>query len=185
MLALFDRLTGNDMLVNKKIVILSAIVAVAIATGLYGTTQVNAADDSPLATLVEKIATKFNVNQADVQAVFDEHRKEVEQQHQARAEDRLNSLVADGTLTEAQKKLILEKQKEMQTQKSQNWEAWRSLSESERRGKMQEKRDALKTWATENGIDLQYLMGVFGRGGHRGCSGDGEGMGKGRWSEAR
>jgi len=37
-------------------------------------------------------------------------------------------------------------------------------------------REALEKWASDNGIDLKYLMGLggFGRGGHGGFGGPGE-----------
>lgn len=67
---------------------------------------------------------------------------------------RLQQLVDDGTITADQKKLIEDKQAELKT-----------------------KRDAAKTaldkWASDNGIDTQYLMGGFsGRMHGRGHMGD-------------
>lgn len=129
---------------------------------------------NPMANLVSAIAQKFNLKTADVQRVFDEQRTLQEQRMQAertaREKAMLDQAVKDGKLTQAQEDLIIAKQAEVKTFQ----ESIKSLSESERRAKMQAWRTDLKSWATANNIPEQYLMPVMGGPG----SGRGPGMGQ-------
>jgi hypothetical protein len=88
---------------------------------------------------------------------------------QSQYEERLNQAVTDGKITEDQKKLILEKHNQLQSQ----WD-----SESQQR---QQHREEMQTWAEQNNIDLSYLgfgMSRNGRGGM--MKGEGMGMVRGR-----
>jgi uncharacterized protein YwqG len=132
---------------------------------------------------VAKIAQKFNLSQNDVQAVFDEYRdeekierdakmQETQAQMEQKVKDELTQAVSDGKLTQAQMDLILAKRAELQAEKpamSQQAPGKPSTSKTKeemeaertaRQAEMKSKQDALKQWATDNGISEEYLKFV-------------------------
>ena len=163
----------------KKGVIAAAAVATVGVAGLTATQAVLAATDStdnPESSLVDKLATKFGLNKSDVQAVFDEDHSEREAEHEAKAAERLQALVDDGTITAEQKTAIEAKIAEMKAERESERDSFKDLSADERKAKMEEKKAELDKWAEENGIDLTKLRGILmgGRGGH-GPGGPGHG----------
>ncbi len=161
---------------NKKTIATFAVVTV-LGLGILGSSSAFAQSasnsQSPMSSLVQRVAEKFGLNQTDVQAVFDEAHEEKKAEKQANFETKLSQYVADGKITEDQKQLILQKRTELDAQRETNKESMQNLSGDERRAKMEEERSALEAWATENGIDIQYLMPQGGRG-HGGFRGPGE-----------
>jgi len=126
----------------------TALLTVLIAAGLAKTVSVSAQDETtPFQSLITRIADKFNLKTEDVQSVFEEHRQERRTEMKARFEDRLDALVGEGKLTEAQKKLIMDKKEELFNN-----------SQTER----QAHRDEMQKWAQDNGIDLDLFSGGFG-----------------------
>lgn len=105
--------------------------------------------------LIENLASAFNLNTADVEKVFTDTRTQLE-------EDRLSQAVEDGKISEDQKALILQKRNELQAKEEEINNT--RLTVAERMEKMKELRDELKSWADENDIPLQYVMGRFGHG---------------------
>ena len=149
----------------KKKLLLSAAVVTLAGLSYFGTGYTFAqSTDSQSTTLVQKIATKFGLNQADVQAVFDEQRDEHHQQMQNRFEEKLTQLVKDGKLTEEQKTKIIAKFSEMKEQNDTTREAMRDKTPEERKAARDTKQEELKTWAEANGIDVDILTGAFGPG---------------------
>ena len=154
---------GGDYM--KKKLLLSAAVVTLAGLSYFGTGYTFAqSTDSQSTTLVQKIATKFGLNQTDVQAVFDEHRDEHHQQMQTRFEEKLTQLVKDGKLTEEQKTKIIAKFSEMKEQNDTTREAMRDKTPEERKAARDTKQEELKTWAEANGIDVDVLTGAFGPG---------------------
>lgn len=119
---------------------------------------------NPLNGLVNAIAQKFNLDPAAVQQVVDAQHIQMEtQMHAQRATEqktKLDQAVKDGKITQAQEDLIITKQAEMQT----FMESLKDKTPAEREAAMKTQKDALKTWATQNNIPEQYIMG-FGPGG--------------------
>lgn len=154
---------------NKQSIAVIA-AAVIIGVGTFGVSSVFAQDTTnahPMDSLVQKIASKFNLKQNDVQAVFDEVRTERQKVMQTANEERLSQLVKEGKITEAQKQLLLQKHTEMQGKMG---ERMRNLSPDEKQSQRNAKRAEMETWAKENNIDVQYLMpqGEKGKGfGHQ------------------
>ena len=119
-----------------------------IGAGLYKTAVVSAqTNGSPFQSLIARIAEKFNLKTEDVQSVFDEHKQTWQEEMKARFEERLSALVQAGKLTEAQKKLIMDKKSELM---------------NKRKNLRQQHREELEKWAEENGIDLNLFFGGFG-----------------------
>ena len=96
-------------------------------------------------SLVDKVASKFNLNKQDVQAVFDEERQAHQQEQKANKSADLQSKVDDGTITADQKATIEKKLEEMHASREQS-------------------KTALEDWAKQNNIDVKYVM-MGGRGG--------------------
>jgi len=166
---------------NKKL-LLSALFITMIGAGILTSSQVLAQNtpdgQNPMQSLVQKIADKFGLKKEDVQAVFDQDRSDRQAEMETKKLAELDQLVKDGKITEAQKQLIINKQKERETNRQTEMQTMQGKTDEERKAafeanktKMQTERKALEDWATQNGIDVKYLMGGFG--GHGGPGGPG------------
>jgi len=154
------------MNIKKPLLIAGAITAIGV-TGLVGTAVVSAATDtSNSGTLVDKIAQKFNLNKADVQAVFDQNRTDHEAQRQANVQTKLDQAVKDGKLTADQESKILAKLKELQAQRDADKGTMKDKTPAERKAAMDAKKAELEQWAKDNNIPTQYLhfVGPHGHG---------------------
>lgn len=111
--------------------------------------------------LVSKIASKFNLNQSDVQAVFDEERTAMQAERQKTFEENLSADVTAGKITEAQKQLIIEHQAANQTKME---EIRQMTDDTARKAAMDALREEDQKWASDNSIDMHYL-GLGNKGG--------------------
>lgn len=142
----------------KYTYLLPALVVVLTGAAAIGVNQVSAQEgmnsrmSGEYPPIVQKLVTKFGLQENEVRALFDEERQERGTQMKAKFEERLTQLVSDGKITEAQKQLIISKHQELQAQRG-----------TEQTATHEEKRAELEAWAKDNGIDVQYLM--FGKGG--------------------
>lgn len=118
-----------------------------------------------LSGLVQLIATKFNLDQSQVQAVFDQYREDQKQTVAAnmeqREQDRLTKLVQEGKITEDQKQAIIKELADLRAK--YNFNDLKSLSAAERKAKMKVLRDEINAWAKANGLNPSYLT-RFGMG---------------------
>jgi Skp family chaperone for outer membrane proteins len=168
----------------KNKILITIIAVSVIGIGLFTTTNVMAQDSgngfNRMQSLVAKIADKFGLKIEDVQEVFDQEKKDRQAEMEAKYLERLNTLVSEGKITDAQKQLILNKhnemknkrQTEMQNMQGKTGEERKALMEAKRSEREKERKD-LETWATQSGIDVKYLMGGFGK--HGGMRGPGLG----------
>ena len=149
----------------------SLLVGAAVATvslgglGAVSMASVSAATDANNQTsIVDKLATKFKLNKADVQAVFDEDRTARDADRAAEQKEKLATAVKDGKLTQAQADYITKAQAEITSLRG----TAKPGSESDTaREQLKTKMDALRDWAKTNNVDMQYVMGG-GPGGHMG-----------------
>lgn len=153
---------------NKKYLLLLALPILALTVSgavyaKYGQVPEQQTD------LINVIAKKFNLNTADVQKVFDEKRIEHQAQMEQKFIDFINKAVIDGKLTQDLANKIIAKHAEIKAQR----DSLQGKTPEEIKSIMKSQKDALKQWAQDNNIPLQYLMfgGQNGRG--QGC-----GMGK-------
>lgn len=116
---------------------------------------------NPMTSLVQKISDKFGLNKDEVQAVFDEHHDEMRAEMETRHEEHLNQLVKEGKITEEQKILIQNKMKEIQAQRESEMKSFKDLTPEEMKAKFEQHRSEMESWAKENGINPEYLMGDF------------------------
>lgn len=149
--------------------------ALALSLVIAGGTSVSAATQ-PRAhntdSLVTAIATRFNLNTADVQKVFEENRMKMEtQMHTERTTkeaERLRTAVVEGKLTQAQADLITAKRVELEAERKAQRAAEPTLTNAERKTAMEAHRTELQTWMTANNIPQQFMMMGVGHGGFKG-----------------
>lgn len=166
---------------KSKQLLATAVILVTLGTGVARVSTTFAADEvdghfDGMSNLVTAIAERFNLNQDEVQAVFDEQRDQMEADRQAAREasqaERLAAAVTSGKLTQSQSDAILAKQNEMKDFMA----SLEGKTQDEKREAMKTQMDALKTWADENDIPEQFIR-LGGPGGMRGRGGHGPGFG--------
>jgi hypothetical protein len=147
---------------KSKVIISTLALGAIITAGVVGIRTASADDFSN--PVVERLAERFDLNEDEVQAVFDAVRDEKHAEMQVLFEERLDELVSDGTLTEEQKQAFLDKRDEMRSGKGE----YRDLSHEERMAVKEANRVEMQVWAEENGIDLSVLKQELGKGMGRG-----------------
>lgn len=159
---------------TKSLVVAGVLGTVGIGT-LTGANIASAesgtggSSTDPMSSLVQKIASKFNLNKDEVQKVFDEDRTAHDAEREKQVTERLQKLVDAGTITAAQKTAIENKLKDLKTSREADRETMKDLTNEQRKAKMDEKKTELENWAKEQGLDLIKLKGIFGGpGGHGG-----------------
>lgn len=164
------------MKINRHL-LAAGLVSTIAASSIIGLQAVYAQSDTTNRhdNLIDKIATKFNINREEVEAVFNEQHDEMEQERKTKREEYLQTKVDDGTITAEQKTALLEKLDALH----ENMEAAReqNISREETREKLDALREELKTWADEQGIDLKELR-LMGMGGMHGMHHGEKGMGR-------
>lgn len=151
-----------------------ATLSLALGGGLLGAKAFAETTTGNYPTIIENLASKFGLNKDEVQQVFEDTRTQ-------ERSDRLDNLVSDGTITEDQKQLVLDKEDEIKTKIDEinNQE----LTATEKHDAMDALRDEIQQWEDDNNIPERVLgpMGGMGmRGGGRGMmdrDGDGDGFG--------
>lgn len=148
-----------------------------LGSTLFGAQYVSAQDvASSTPSIVQQIATKFNLNSADVQKVFDDNRQTRQAGMQAKLEANLSQAVTDGKITATQKDAIVKKLQEIKDTKSKDPEAFKNMTQKERQAKKDAKKTELDAWAKEIGLTTEVLQEVLGRKGGMGFHG---GLGRG------
>jgi hypothetical protein len=148
-------------------IILPAL-ALVFGLGIAGAAAVHAANtttgDAPMGNLVSAIASKFNLNQADVQQVFDEQHTQMQAHHQQQFVDRISQAITAGKITQEQADKIIAKQKELQALHELVQTDIANMTMEQQRALMQEHKEQLMQWAKDNNIPTQYLHFLFGHG---------------------
>ena len=166
---------------NKKIIITALTIAV-LGTGVLGVSAVKAVENTNWhQSLIAKLAAKFNVSQSEMQSVFDENRTAQQTEMTQNLTERLSQAVTDGKITESQKQAILDYQAKVQQQRTEDMNAWQSMTPEERKAAMEKRRTEMEQWAKDNNLDLSILRQYVHEFGGRGMM-TGRGMGMmGRW----
>lgn len=159
------------MALKKTLMIAGAVTSIGLAGSTAAANLASAetgATGEPfgMSGLVDKIADKFNLNENEVKAVFDEHRDEMQAKHQARMEKRLDEAVVEGEITEEQKAAILAKRDELKSEREAHRDQPKDMTHEERREAMKQRHEDLEAWAEENNIPEDFFR-FFG-GGHGG-----------------
>lgn len=149
----------------RKNILLSVLGLTLIGGTLIGVTSVSAQDATGKSqSITQKLAQRFNLNEADVKAVFVEEHQARHAQMKTAFEQRLAQAVADRKITEAQKTAILNKFSEMKATKL-NPGQFKNQTPEQRKQATEQKKSELETWATENGLTLETLQSLIGHGG--------------------
>ena len=135
------------MIKKSTIPILAIVTLVLIAT--VGLNKVKAVDNTSSLSIVDKLSEKFNLNESDVQTVFDDVHQERLQEMNTLREQKLTEAVEAGTITETQKQALLNKWQELEQEREQ-------------------KRQEMQTWFEDQGIDETKLAPYLGFGHHGG-----------------
>lgn len=146
----------QNMKYSRRLIAAAALVVALIGAGAFGVGTTLAADNGQngITTLVEAIAEEFDLKVADVQAVFDAHREEMQANRENHRSEMLNKAVEDGIISQDQADLIVEKREEMK----EFMEDLKDESEEDRRAAMEEQMEEVKEWAEENDIPLHFVM---------------------------
>jgi len=145
----------------------------AVATPMAYAQTTNAAPvhENFFQGLVQFISQKFGLNQDQVKAAVTDYSNQqkatMQQNMQNREKSRLDALVKSGKITADQEQAIITEMAALQAK--YNPANMKNLTPAQRKQQMQDRQSDLKTWATQQGIDLSILMPPMGAG-----------MGKGR-----
>jgi hypothetical protein len=144
---------------NKKLLV-SVLSVAAVGAGLLAVNQVSAQDaiSSPQDSLIQRLVTKFGLNETEVKQVFEEEHDARHAEMAKRMEEQLTQAVNDGKLTNDQKQKILAKHEEMKANREATMESFNTMTEEERKAAMETKHEEIQTWAEANGIPLEYTM---------------------------
>ncbi len=150
---------------KKLSMIVSAVASVGLITVL-GTTLVSAHSRTSNTNLVNKIAQRFNLKTADVQAVFDQNHKERQAVHKKDQKTHLDQAVKDGKLTQDQENKLFSKQAELMAFR----DGLKDKSEDEKHTAIKAKLDETRQWLKDNNIseEVVYRMVLTGQGGREG-----------------
>jgi len=151
---------------RSKIIISFLFLGAFIFAGVYGMKSVFAYGNGTdfRNQMAQKFSQRFNLNQAEVESFLNDSFQERQKERQTYQENRLNQLVLDGKITQEQKEAILKKREEMMNER----EAMANLSWEERKTEREKHQNEMKSWAKENGIDLNEIMPITGKGFGRG-----------------
>lgn len=146
---------------------LAATIAIPVFAATPATSDTTMVD--PREHLIQALVQRFNLKTSDVQQFFQDQESQHAAELLTQLDTRLATFVTQGKLTEAQKTALVAKAKEAQAKH----EEARKLSPEECKKLMDKYRTELETWATQQGIDKQFLGMIMGGpgGGHGGPRG--------------
>lgn len=135
---------------NAKIIIPAiAVGAILLGGSLYSTRALASTPDDRRSEMAKSLANKLGVDEAKVTAAMDEIHTERQQKRQEEVSAKLDKAVSDGVITVEQKQKILDKMAEAKEARSQ-------------------KREEMRQWFKDNGIDSdkihEYIGFGFGKG---------------------
>jgi len=102
-----------------------------------------------------EFAERFDLSEDEVKQYFEERRGEYQAEREEKHAERLEALVEDGTLTQEQADALSAKKDEIHEAKEALQDG--DLTRSEMREQMEAAREEFKTWADEQGIDLDSI----------------------------
>lgn len=151
----------------KKTLLVGATVATFGLSSLGIASAATSSSTDGSTSLVDKIASTFNLDKSKVQAVFDEDRTTHETQMKADRATALKQAVTDGKLTQTQADYITKAWADIDALHSTDG----TKPTDAQREAMKAKMDALRTWLSDQKIDLQSIDGLGGFGRHGGFGG--------------
>lgn len=153
---------------KKSLLIIMALITLTGAA-LAVTLPTFAANNSNYASIIDRIAAKFNLEKTQVQQVFDEEREARQKERLTELAAKLGEEVKNGKITEKQKQLILAKHEEVRKQRESTRGQNQNLTAEERKAQMAAERESLEKWAKDNDVDLYYFFRFGGEGKGKRC----------------
>lgn len=148
------------------------MVAGAIGlAGLGAMTALAASTTLPTRPIVQKIAQKFGLKEADVRAVFDQDKADHVVQMKTNLTTKLDQEVKDGKITAAQEQAILDEMSKLATQHQADQSKFKNMTPAERKAALQQHRQEIEDWTKQNNLDLKNVPfgpREFGLRGHHG-----------------
>lgn len=164
------------MKIFKSPLVVGGVAVILAVSGVATVGVVNAVagpqEHGTMSSLIDKIASTFNLDRNKVEKVFNDQHAEHKENHLIMIKQRLQKLVDEGTITGAQKTAIEVKLVDLKQQHETDKASYKNLNPEQRKEKMKQKRADLENWAKEQGLDLSKLSGIFsghglqGRGHH-------------------
>ncbi len=146
-------------MIKKKIFF--PVLAVAIITAaVAGSSFVSAQDTTGPDSLISRIAQKFNLNENEVKAVFDEEKTQKEVEMKAQLEKKLNQAVSDGKITEAQRQAIAAKFGTPFTIKFEKGK----MTHEQMKTFHEKKQAEMDQWLKDNNLTKETLSEILGHG---------------------
>ena len=152
----------------KRTLIIGAGVAsigVAGITGVASASALTSTDSSASTSLIDKLASKFNLNKSDVQAVFDANRTEHQAAMKTERTAALKTALSDGKITQVQYDHIVNAQVEIDALVEASGP--REDQSDETKTAIKAKFDALRSWFKEQNLSPKDLGLGGGPGGPR------------------
>ncbi len=164
------------MTTKTKILISAAVFSAATVVGMGAASTVGAFGwgGQNRSSLMATLSQKLGIDQSKLEKAFDEMRSDKQQQMLKTFEAKLDEAVKAGKLTEAKKKLILDKKSEYMEARQKMSENWQNMTPAQRRAEAEKHRTEMREWAEKNGIPSDFLFGGMGMMGAKG-------MGMRRW----
>jgi hypothetical protein len=150
--------------IKRSLLAGAAVATIGLGLAGAGIASANTAAGGQ-GSLIDKLATKFNLDKNEVAAVFQEDRQARHAEMAAKQTERLAQAVKDGRLTQAQADHITAARKEIHELMAK---AGPGQADEATHRAIKEKMEALRTWAEEQNIDFRYVGpgGGHGPGGH-------------------
>jgi hypothetical protein len=159
---------------NKKNITITLTILTLLTTALFvapsafADNSTNNNKPNFFQGLITFIEQRFGLNKDQVTAAVNDYKNQVKatitprptltpDQIQTKEKDRLDKLVAAGKITVAQETAIINEFAALRTKYNLS-----GLTGDQRKTQMQAMQVELKTWATTNGINIGYLMPMFG-----------------------
>lgn len=114
-------------------------------------------------TFAKDLAAKLGLSESKVQGALDTMRKTNQANLEKKMTEKLDKLVKDGKLTQAQKDALVKKHTEMKAQR-ESIMADTTLNEQQRREKLRTLHESFRSWLSEQGLTdkIGFMGGKFG-----------------------
>lgn len=142
------------MNVKRSLLALGAVSAITLA-GLGANGLASAQSSDGMSSLVDKLASRFNLDKSEVQKVFEEDRAAHKAEHEQKAQERLAQAVTDGKLTQEQADALSAKRNELK----EFMDGKRGDRSEENRAAVKEKMDEFRKWLEDNNIPDEFARG--------------------------
>jgi len=151
---------------KRNLIIGAGVASIGIAgvTGVATASALTSTESTTGTSLIDKLVSKFNLNKAEVRAVFDANRSEHHAAMQADRTAALKTALSDGKVTQAQYDYIVAAQTEIDSLMSSAGTP--DTQSDETKAAIKVKLDALKDWMKEQNLSPENIGIGFGRGGH-------------------